>query len=427
MKIGMLIALALGLTISCGQSSEQIHPEPDINTVRSEKQRVTSPNIPDGDLENLVQGNTAFALDLLKQVSPTETGNVVYSPHSISIALAMTYAGARTDTETAMASTLHFQLGQASLHPAFNALDLALSSRGQNATASDGTPFKLNIANAIWLQEGLGFEVEFLDTLALNYGAGLNLLDFNAEAEASRKTINDWVEFKTEDKIKELLPEGSIKPNTVAVLTNAIYFNASWREVFPEQTSNDTFTLGDGTEISVPIMKQLAGYRHIERTDFHALEMPYDGGEVSMVVLLPKSGSVQDLELALTPVELDAAIAGLEDKMVQLAFPKFKFETPLPLSDHLMAMGMEIAFSGAADFSGMSTETGLAISDVLHKAMIDVNEKGTEAAAATAVIVGETSAPQADIDLSVDRPFLFLIRDIQTGAILFAGRVVDPR
>lgn len=427
MKFGLLMAMALGLTISCGETSEQILPEPEVNGVRSEKQRVTSPNIPAGDLDTLIEGNTAFALDLLKQVSPSEDGNLVFSPHSISIALAMTYAGARTTTESAMASTLHFQLGQSSLHPAFNALDQALASRGQGALASDGTPFKLNIANAIWLQDGLSFQMDFLDTLALNYGVGLNLMDFNANAEGSRQEINEWVEIKTEEKIKDLLPEGSITPDTVAVLTNAIYFNASWKDQFPEETASSTFTLTDGTEISVPMMEHLVGYNHIERADFHALEMPYDGEEVSMVILLPKTGTVNDLELALTATELDAALSGLEAKMVQLAFPKFKFETPLPLSEHLKAMGMEVAFSGAADFSGMIDGGGLAITDVLHKAMIDVNEKGTEAAAATAVIVGETSVPQADIDLRVDRPFLFFIRDIETGAILFAGRVVDPR
>jgi len=428
MKFGLLLALALGFTVGCGES-EKITPEPDPeqNVVRSEKQRITSPNVSQGDLESLVEGNTAFALDLLKKVSPDEDGNVLYSPHSISLALAMTFAGARNETEAAIASTMHYQLDQSALHPAFNLLDLKLTDRGQNAQGSDGTPFRLKIANALWLQEGLDFQIDFLDTLALNYGAGVNLMDFVADAEAARETINTWVEDKTEDKIKNLLPQGSITSDTVAVLTNAIYFNAAWKDQFPENSSNHAFTLDDGTEISVPTMRQMAGYRHTERDDFHALEMPYDGDEVAMLILMPKAGSVQDLEASLTAEELDEAIADLQGKLVVLSLPKFKFETPLPLGRHLKGMGMDIAFSGAADFSGMSETLSLAISDVLHKAMIDVNEKGTEAAAATAVIIGPTSAPEFDLELAIDRPFLFLIRDVETSAILFVGRLVDPR
>jgi serpin B len=426
----LLLAFALGFTACSDAASETPTPEPepsDITELRSEKQRVTSPNVPAQDLQALIEGNTAFALDLLKQVSPETSGNIVYSPHSISLALAMTHAGARGTTEAAIASTMHFQLDQVDLHPAFNQLDLLLASRGQNAQASDGTPFKLNIANALWLQQDADFEADFIDVLGLNYGAGVNLLDYKTDPEAARKTINDWVEDKTEDKIQDLLPAGVIKNDTAAVLTNAIYFNAAWRDQFPSQSQDAPFALADGTEISVPTMAQMAGYNHVERPDFHALELPYDQDEVSMVILMPTMGSVQDLEMNLTAAELEATFAALEPKIVQLALPKFKFETPLPLAQHLKTLGMDVAFSSAADFSGISSTLQLAITDVLHKAMIDVNEKGTEAAAATAVIIGPTSAPSSDLDLNIDRPFLFLIRDMETNAILFIGRVADPR
>ena len=400
---------------------------PEFETARSELSRVTSPNLPAGHLEQLVDGNTEFALDLLKQVGPAEAGNLVFSPHSISTALGMTHAGARNATETAIASTMHYTLPQADLHPAFNALALELESRGQGASASDGTPFKLNINNALWLRTGTTFEPAFLDVLGQYYGAGVNLLNFPADADGSRIIINEWVADQTEDMIQDLLAPNSITPDTVAVLTNAIYFNASWRVVFPEDSPDATFTLGDGTEISVPTMSQMESFGHVERADYHMVELPYDGQEVSFVALLPKNMSVQDLESGLTATELSDAFGALQTKTVDLSMPKFKFETPLGLGETLQTMGMGEAFSANADFSGMTPDLNLAIGDVIHKAIIDVNEKGTEAAAATAVIIVDTSVPVADVELDLNRPFLFLIRDVETNAILFLGRLADPR
>ncbi|MEZ4459440.1 MAG: serpin family protein [bacterium] len=422
----LLIALALGFSVACGDSaSNDPNVEPS-NVVRSEKQRITSPNVSDAQLEQLVDGNTEFAVRLLREIRKTNEGNVIYSPHSISIALAMTYAGARTNTETEMASALNFTLGQSELHPAFNALDLKLSDRGQNAQGSDDQPFRLNIANALWLQDGADFELSFLDTLALNYGAGVNLLDYDADPEAARLEINGWVEDKTEDKIKDLIPEGAITTDTVAVLTNAIYFNASWRDQFePSMTRDESFAAPTGS-ISVPMMNQMTTYGYLQGAGFEAVELPYDGDEVSMVILLPDAASdLATLEASLDAATVKSTFEGLEDKLVELSMPKFKFESPIGLNQILKDMGMPSAFDGA-DFSGISKTMSLAITDVLHKAFIDVNEKGTEAAAATAVIIGETSVPVTDAVVKVDRPFLFAIRDRQTNAVIFMGRVVDP-
>lgn len=417
-----MILAALGL-MACDEAAPTEQPT---DVVRSEKQRITSPNVSDAQLDELVAGNTEFALNLLREIRTTDSGNVIYSPHSISIALAMTYAGARTITETEMAAAMSFSLPQAELHPAFNALDLKLVGRGQDAAGSDDEPFRLKIANAMWLQEGADFEITFLDTLAENYGAGVNLMDYDLDPEAARLEINTWVEDQTEDKIKDLIPAGAITPDTVAVLTNAIYFNAAWEDQFEEGATVDAPFEAPTGSVDVPTMKQLSDYGYSAQAGFEAIELPYDGGEVSMVVLLPDATSdLATLEGNLDAATIQATFGALETKKIELSFPKFKFESPIGLNQMLKNLGMPSAFD-AADFSGISKTMSLAITDVLHKAFIDVNEKGTEAAAATAVIIGETSVPVAELTIEVDRPFLVLIRDRETDAVIFIGRVVDP-
>ena len=426
------LVLALGLVFvgaACGggdSNNVDDNNAVSVDTVRSTKQRVMSPNVSATQAEALVDGNTAFALDLYQEVSGGDE-NVFYSPHSISIALAMTYAGARGQTETDMANVMHFDLVQDELHPAFNDLDLKLSSRGENAAGSDDEPFRLKIANSLWGSESTPFQEDFLDTLALNYGAGMTVLDFIGDPEGSRVTINDWVEDKTEDRIKDLIPQGMITSDTRLVLTNAVYFNASWLNRFEkEMTYDDDFNLVGGGTSTVPFMHQMATFGYAAGADYEALEMLYDGQEMSMLVLLPNEGvDMTAFEANLTPALLDEAVGSLADTSVQLALPKFEFTVPLPLTQTLIDMGMESAFFGA-DLSGIDGTMSLAITDVIHKAFVAVNEKGTEAAAATAVIVGETSAPQADVNFKADRPFIFLIRDNATGAIVFMGRVMDP-
>lgn len=412
-------SLALLLVISACSDSTSI----DIPEVRSDLDRELAPNVTPTQLETLVSGNRAFAADLYGAVR-SEPGNLFMSPHSISTALAMTYAGARSTTATQMAEALHFTLPEAELHAAFNKLDLELASRGE-AADSDTIPFQLTAANALFGQTGMELLTPFLDTLARNYGAGLRVLDFVADHEGARETINEWVEDRTNDKIEDLLPQGSITPNTRLVLANAIYFSAAWAEPFEaSKTADRPFTLASGETIDVPSLHQSALNRYGAGPDYRAGELAYDGGQLSMVVVVPDD--LAAFEDTLDGQRLAEIVAGLSGSLLEITLPKFEFAAPLGLVPALMSLGMIDAFSPAADFSGIDGTRSLAISDVLHKGFISIDENGTEAAAATAVIIGETSVP-TPATLVVDRPFLFMIVDRPTGAILFLGRVVDPR
>jgi len=394
--------------------------------VQSEKQRVTSPDVNEADLETLVEGNSTFAFDLW-QALREEDGNLFYSPHSISLALAMTYAGARDETAQQMADTLHFTLPQNRLHPAFNALDLELSRRGEGAQGKDGEGFRLNIINAIWGQKDYEFLAEFLDLLAENYGAGLRVLDFVSAPEESRITINNWVSDQTEGRIEDLIPQGLIDALTRLVLTNAIYFNAAWQYPFSEDMTEDgPFYLLDGGEVTVPMMSQTELFGYAEGDGYQVVELLYDGGELSMVILLPAPGQFETFGDSLDAQQVDEITGRLEFRQVTLAMPRFEFESSFSLGEALAAMGMPVAFSGAADFSGMTGNRDLFIADVVHKAFVFVDEAGTEAAAATAVVMPLSITPEEPVEVTVNRPFIFLIHDIETGAILFVGRVVNP-
>ena len=391
--------------------------------VQSEKQRVTTPDVSDADLAELVTGNSGFAFDLYQQVRD-ESGNLFYSPYSISIALAMTYAGAQGNTEQQMGDALKFTLPQDRLHPAFNALDLALESRSESA---DGEGFTLNIVNRLWGQIDYAFLAEFLDVLAVNYGAGLNLLDFRNQPDESRIEINDWVADQTKDRIQDLIAPGMITTDTRLVLTNAIYFLAAWREPFDEASTRERpFQLLNGSEVNTPMMRQTTGFGYAAGDGYEAVELPYEGDQLSMVVIMPDAGRFEEFESSLDADRVDAITASMSFERVNLTLPKFTFEWEVELGTALSTLGMPTAFSDAADFSGMNGIGGLFIQAVLHKAFVAVDEAGTEAAAATAVIIGATAVPQEPIPVTIDRPFIFLIRDIDTGTILFLGRVVDP-
>ena len=412
--------------------SPAVQPEPGfVQELRSEKQRVTSPDLAPSDMRDLVAGNSAFAFDLY-QVLSAEDGNLFYSPYSISLALAMTYAGARGETEQQMANTLHFILPQDRLHSAFNGLDLELAGRGEGAEGTDEEGFRLNILNALWGQEDFEFISEFLDLLAENYGAGLRLLDFVNAAEDSRIVINDWVSDQTEGRIEDLIPQGVIDALTRLVLTNAIFFNAAWLFPFQEELTSDAlFHLLDGGEVMVPMMRQTAAFGLAKGDGYQAVELPYDGGELSMVILLPDTGQFEGFEGPLDADLVRTITEGLVPTQVDLTMPKFEFASDFNLADTLRAMGMPVAFisslgpctSEIADFSGMTGTCELFIKEVVHKAFVSVDEAGTEAAAATAVVIGPTSAPAS---VTIDRPFVFLIRDIEIGDILFVGRVENP-
>jgi len=416
----LLICILLGLTACAPGKPAQAQ------IAQSDKPRVQSPAVGASDLAELVAGNSAFAFALYQAIRQ-EPGNLFYSPYSISLALAMTYAGARGNTERQMADVLRFTLPQERLHPAFNALDQALASRGAGAKSKDGKPFRLSVANSLWGRAGYKFLPAFLDTLAVNYGAGLRLVDFQAAPEAARKTINDWVSQQTEDKIRDLIPPGAIDTLTRLVLANAIYFNAAWLHPFEKESTQDgPFYLLDGSQVTVPMMRQDAHFRYFAGEGVQAVELPYDGEEVSMVILVPDKGRFPAFEAALTADQVADILAKMEFASVNLTMPKFKYDASLSLADTLKAMGMSDAFSMSADFSGMDGTRNLAITDVFHKAFVAVDEAGTEAAAATAVVIGLTAMPASPVDLTVDRPFVFLIRDVQTGAILFVGRVLNP-
>jgi len=394
--------------------------------LRSDKQRVTSPNVNETDLTTLVDGNSVFAFDLYQSLREKD-GNLFYSPYSISLALAMTYAGARGETAQQMANTLRFNLPSSQLHPAFNWLDIELGSRGKGAKGKDGDGFRLNIVNAIWGQKDYKFLSEFLDILAENYGAGLRPLDFIKAPEQSRATINDWVSEQTEGRIKDLIPQGLIHSLTRLVLTNAIYFNAAWQYPFEESiTKSGPFYLLDGSEITVPMMRQTENFGYTEGEGYQAVELPYDGRELSMVILLPRKDNFKQFEGSLDYQLVDSLMKALEYQRVNLTMPKFEFESEFGLSDALAAMGMPVAFSASADFSGMTGNRELFVQEVVHKAFVSVDEAGTEAAAATAVIMPTSMPPGEPVEVTIDRPFVFLIRDIETGAILFVGRVLNP-
>jgi len=384
------------------------------------------PAVASQDLQKLVEGNSTFALKMYQMLSQKD-GNFFYSPYSISEVLAMTYGGARRTTEEQMAKALVFLLAQEKLHPAFNALDQELAKRGEGAKGKDGKGFRLNVVNAIWGQKDFPFLSSYLDLLAKNYGAGLRVVDFIKASEESRQTINRWVSEKTEEKIKELLPKGSIDETTRLVLTNAIYFNAAWLCPFEkEATADDVFKLLDGSTVNVPFMNQQKSFNYASGQDYQAIELPYDGRELSMVIILPNSDKFADFENSLNYGKLNEIMQNLKRAEVKLSMPKFKIESEFSLKDALAKLGMPVAFTDQADFSGMDGKRDLMISDVVHKAFISVDEAGTEAAAATGVIVGVTSAPTEIVNLKIDHPFIFLIRDIPTGTIIFNGRVMNP-
>ncbi len=422
--LNVLTAIAVLSLVGCGTSTVVPGPQvPAGGVLQSAKQRVSSPDVVEADLAELVAGNSAFAFDLYQAIR-AEDSNQFYSPYSISLALAMTYAGARGETEQQMGDTLHYTLSQGRLHPAFNALDLELASRAEGAEGQDGG-FKLNIANAIWGQTGHSFLPQFLDILAENYGAGLRVLDFENEPEDSRITINDWVSDETEAKIKDLLPPDSITSLTRLVLTNAIYFNAAWNYPFEEEMTHDgPFNLLDGGQVIVPMMEQTKYFGYAEGEGYQAIELPYEGGELSMVILLPDADRFEEFAGALDAEQVASILQDINSQDIHLTMPKFTYESQFRLKEALAAMGMPAAFTGA-DFSGMDGTRDLFIGDVIHKAYVSVDEAGTEAAAATAVVM-PTAAPAPPKEVTVDRPFVFMIRDIETEAILFLGHVLNP-
>jgi len=390
----------------------------------------------------IVEGNNKFAIDLYDKLKTGE-GNLFFSPYSISTALAMTYAGAQGQTESQMTRVLHFPTlssetttstsvkslrgsgRKTQFHSAFGAIVKDLNTRGRKGG------YELTVANALWGQKDYGFLKEFLELIKTNYDGQLNEVDFVEATETARKTINAWVEKKTNNKIKELIKPGVLDAMTRLVLTNAIYFKGNWAAQFKkDQTRNAPFTLLNRDKVEVPMMNQTEQFPYMETENFQVLELPYVDNELSMIIFLPKkTGGLKEFEQGLTLNNLSQWLSKLKKREVIVSIPKFKMTSQFSLASLLKSMGMTDAFdSKAADFSGMTGRKDLCISAVIHKAYVDVNEEGTEAAAATAVTMKLTSVgPSRTPVFRADHPFLFLIRDNHSESILFIGRAMNPK
>jgi serpin B len=433
--LALPVLAALGLTsLACGGTNSSPGVDPvttPVTVAESNLPRDVSPAVSAADAAELSTDNLDFAFDLYPGVVTDETTNEFYSPYSASLALAMTYAGAAGETATQMATALHFDLPPAALHPAFDALDLALASRAKGQPGTNGQGFALNIADSLWGEQSLTFQKPFLDTLAVDYGSGLRLTDFAGAPEAARAAINGWVSQETDEKIPTLLPDGTITSDTRFVLVNAIYFDAAWASQFQAtKTKNATFTRNDGTTVQASEMSQTALLTYQKGANYQAVELPYAGNQTSMVVVLPAAGQFASVEKGLSGTFASGVFSGLQAAGVTLSLPKFTIHAPtFSIAKRLQALGMTDAFNNEkANFTGMlsSTEGPLWLADVVQQAFVAVDENGTQAAAATAVIGVGNAAPGLEATVDVNRPFFFIIRDIPTNTALFVGRVMDP-
>lgn len=369
------------------------------------------------ELEPVVEGNTTFAWDLYDELRG-EPGNVFVSPFSISAALSMTYAGAREQTAVQMSDVLHIEGEGDAHHGAFGALVRDLSGD------KPGRAYQLYIANRLFGRDDKEIGAEFLSLLEADYEAGLERLPFSSDPDGSRQRINDWVSEQTREKIAELLPPGSISPSTALVITNAIYFKAFWATQFdPADTRDGLFTRANGEQVTVPMMSAEIDCSMVRGQDWSLLELDYEDHEVSMVIVMPEGDrTLEELEAMLVNDGLNDLLASSGEREIQVRMPSFEFRYSFSVRDALVALGMTDAFDFSADFGGIAED--VFIDDVLHEAYVRVDEEGTEAAAATAVVMRDTAAPQS---FDVDRAFVFAIRDKLTGSLLFIGRVDDPR
>ena len=372
----------------------------------------------------IVRGDNQFAVDLYAQVDREQSGkNLFFSPTSISVALAMTAAGARGLTQSEMVEGLHLDANLAQAHAHYHRLLEQWNAVGEKRA------YQLRVANRLWGQKGYPILPEFLALTRQQYGAEMLLVDFAQTGAASRE-INQWVEQQTNGKIKDLIPPSSLDAMTRLVLTNAVYFKGDWVHPFNKQnTREEDFAVSVQEKVKVPLMHLKSKLGYAEEETFQVLELPYVGRDLSMVVLLPKKADeLPELEKTLTVDKLTSLMPTLHVREVNAYLPKFNLETSFGLNSTLQAMGMKRAFTREADFSGISSAEALYISAVLHKAYVDVNEEGTEAAAATGVVARAMAArlPQPIPVFRADHPFLFLIRDTKAGSILFMGRLTKP-
>ncbi|MBD3260014.1 serpin family protein [Candidatus Woesearchaeota archaeon] len=407
LTITLALALLSVVLIGCGEEQEIVVPVDDSGAT---PEKVAS----------VVEANNQFAFDLYNRYK-TKSGNVFYSPYSISTALAMTYEGAAGQTAEEMQDVFHFpeeeirRPGYASIYNEINKKD---------------KEYKLSTANALWSQEAFGFLPDFMGTVEQYFGGRATNLDFVTNPEGSRKIINDWVEENTMGKIKDLIPRGVITDMTRLVLTNAVYFKGTWVKQFDKKdTKDEDFYVDETTTVKAPMMRltgEEAEFNYAETDNLQVLELPYEGEDLSMLILLPKE-DLASIDESLTLEQIDVLRQSMYEQRVDIYMPKFKFDTKYMMATDLSQMGMPTAFSRDADFSGMTGDTSLFISAVIHQAFVEVNEEGTEAAAATAVVISLKSAMPAQPKVfRADHPFIFMIQQKDTGNILFMGRMNNP-
>jgi serpin B len=432
------------LAAACSSSSSPAAPGGPAGhaEARSALARDTAPVLTDAEKQAVADGSDAFTTAMLGQL-PAD-GNLAYSPFSIGVALSMLYAGAKGQTATEIAQALHWTLPQARVAKAYDGSTLALATRADDAfaytqkraadsggslSAPDASNFRLHVVNSLWADQRMHFESPFLDTMAVDYGAGVTLANFSGAPDTERLAINQWVSDETLTRIQDLLPQGSVTPDTAVVLVNAIHLKLPWATELTPSSAPAPFTTSSGSKVSTTYVGTVETCFWFEDASVQAVRVPLAGGKVSMIFAMPKAGDLKGFEAGLTGAKLAAIRTSMTSKSVDLALPKFRFTSAsISLSDALKALGMKAALiAGQADLTGMgSTGNPLYVSDVMHKAMVGLDEKGVEAAAATAVLIRDAAIFQPDVTFHADRPFFFAIVDEPTGNTLFAGRVTDP-
>ncbi len=443
----LLIALFALSLIACGSDDDPDDPngnngdpaaaDPPGEVLQSELSRDTDPDVDAATFEELTSDNRDFAFSMLDQLRDEgdEGDNLFISPHSISIALAMTYAGAEEDTREQMAQALRFHLDDDELHAAFNKLDLELAQRSEIELDDDeDQAFELDVINQTWGHQDFDFVDDYLDLLALNYGASMSLVDFVSDYEEIRQDINAWVEAQTNDRIEDLLPEGSLGDDVRFILVNAIYFYGSWADPFEESATQDReFTLLDDSTVEVPIMTQDTSYGLFEDDDTVAVSLPYVGEEVSMIAFMPadEDDDFSQWEQGFDRQDFDQLVDDMTSQRVMLSFPRFEDDAEFELKETFEAMGMVDAFDDCdADFEGITGHPpcidfkSLYIDEIFHQTFVSVDEEGTEAAAATGVVGATPTSMPPQVEF--DRPFYYAIYDHPTDTVLFLGRMVDP-
>lgn len=419
--IALLSALALCACATDTQPSSEAG-----ELIRSSRGRDSSPSVRPEDLAAFATGESDFAWELFQEAKD-DPENLFFSPYSLYVSLGMTWAGARGDTASEMAEVLHFAREPELTHSCFNALDLALKARATELEDSGATPFVLRLTQALFGQAGNPLAEPFLDTLAQHYDAGVSVLDFGGAPEDARLAINRWVGRETEGRIEELLRSGSIDTHTALVLANTVYFQAPWAMPFdPSETSDAPFSRLDGTQVLVPTMHRFGRTTEYAKGEgYQAVSLDYDGGSLRMVFVVPDEGRFEAVQDTLNASTVREIRDSLKDHDLDLSLPKFGFTGSLSVKAKLKQLGMVRAFTEAADFSGISSVRPLQVDEAVQEAFVSIDELGTEAGAATGIVIRQTSLPPR-AQLFIDRPFIFFVEDRQTGVSLFIGRVLDP-